>query len=484
MATINGTTGNDTLSGTTGDDTLNGLEGNDLFLAGSTGGNDVINGGAGRDSIEFKTRATSAIVVDFVAGTITGGTAGTISFTSIERVLAGDFDDTLIGNSAGQTLTGQGGSDRLSGAGGVDTLWGGTGADSFVFGETGTANADRISDFASGSDKIVLDASVMSALGASGTFAAGDARFVANATGTAQDAGDRIIYETDTRQIWYDADGNGTAATRQLIATLQSGATLAATDITVEGGTGGGSGTIVGTEGDDTLTGTEGDDVIDGRGGNDSLFGGRGFDHLIGGAGNDTLDGYYSEGFVDTELEAVDTLDGGLGNDYYIADNPDDVLSDSGGNDTVRAVGMDWTLGAGFENLVIENDETENGFTGIGNELDNHMSITYAASRLEGHGGNDTLIGAASEGANYLAGGDGNDSIVSVESQGADTIDGGAGDDTVTGGMDFDFVTGGAGADSFVFNTFGEFLGAGARITDFASGADRIRLDARLMPEL
>src|SRR5687767_12426649 len=136
MATINGTTGNDTLSGTPGNenDTINGLGGNDLFLAGSSGGNDVINGGAGRDSTEFKTRATSAIVVDFVAGTITGGSTGTISFTSIERVLAGDFNDTLIGSSAGQTLTGQGGSDRLLGAAGVDTLWGGTGADSFVFG--------------------------------------------------------------------------------------------------------------------------------------------------------------------------------------------------------------------------------------------------------------------------------------------------------------------------------------------------------------
>src|SRR5688572_10913595 len=273
MATINGTTSNDTLSGTAGDDTLNGFGGNDLFLAGSTGGNDVINGGAGRDSIEFKNRATSAIVVDFAAGTITGGSSGTISFTSIERILTGDFNDTLIGNAAAQTLTGQGGSDTISGAGGVDTLWGGTAADSFVFRETGTANADRISDFASGSDKIVLDASVMTALGASGNFAASDMRFVANSTGTAQDASDRIIYETDTRQIWYDADGNGTTAARQLIATLQVCATLVATDIVVQGGGGGGPGTINGTEGDDSLTGTSGNDTINGLGGDDTLSG-------------------------------------------------------------------------------------------------------------------------------------------------------------------------------------------------------------------
>ena len=56
-----------------GNDTINGLGGNDLILAGSTGGADVIDGGTGSDSIEFKERATSAVVVDFVAGTISGG---------------------------------------------------------------------------------------------------------------------------------------------------------------------------------------------------------------------------------------------------------------------------------------------------------------------------------------------------------------------------------------------------------------------------
>jgi len=485
MATINGTTGNDTLSGTAGDDTLSGLEGNDLFLAGSTGGNDVVNGGAGRDSIEFKTRATSAIVVDFVAGTITGGSSGTISFTSIERMVTGDFNDQLSGNSAGQTLTGQGGSDTIAGAGGFDTLWGGTGADSFVFGETGTANADRISDFASGSDKIVLDASVMSALGASGNFAVGDARFVANATGTAQDATDRIIHETDTRQVWYDPDGSGTAA-RQLIATLQSGATLAATDIAVEGGTGGGpgggSGTIVGTEGNDTLTGTEGDDVIDGRGGNDSLTGGNGDDSMDGGDGNDVLQGWYFGEFEAGE-PSVDTMNGGLGDDTFHVDNAADQLSDTGGIDTVRADTVDWTLAAGFEHLILHNDWSESGVVGIGNDLDNRITVTYAGgNRLEGRGGNDTLIGADGESeTNILLGEDGNDSLVSVGA--FDTIDGGAGDDTLSGSREGAQLAGGAGADSFLFGGQSDWAGFDT-IPDFASGQDRIRLDARSLPEL
>ena len=128
MAIIQGTAGNDTLTGTSGNDTISGFGGNDLILAGSTGGADVIDGGTGSDSIEFKERATSAVVVDFVAGTISGGSSGTISFTNIERVVGGNFNDRLSGNGAGQTLTGQAGADTLWGAGGVDTLWGGAGA--------------------------------------------------------------------------------------------------------------------------------------------------------------------------------------------------------------------------------------------------------------------------------------------------------------------------------------------------------------------
>ena len=177
MATINGTPGNDTLSGTSGNDTINGFGGNDLFLARANGGSDFIHGGTGTDSIDFRERATSAIVVDFVAGTISGGGSGTMSFTGIERVVASNFNDSLSGNAAAQTLTGQAGADALWGAGGVDTLWGGSGADTFIFREVGTANADRINDWASGSDTLVLDGSVMSALGANGDFAAGDVRF-------------------------------------------------------------------------------------------------------------------------------------------------------------------------------------------------------------------------------------------------------------------------------------------------------------------
>jgi Ca2+-binding RTX toxin-like protein len=419
VATINGTAGNDTLSGTSGNDTINGLGGNDLFLAGASGGADVIDGGTGIDSIEFRERATSAVVVDFVAGTITGGGPGTISFINIERVVAGNFNDSLTGNAAAQTLTGQGGADTLWGAGGVDTLWGGGGADTFIFRETGTANADRINDWASGSDKLVLDASVMSALGASGNFVAGDARFAANATGSAQDSSDRIIFNTTTRQVFYDADGNGAGAA-QLIATLQSGATLVATDIVVEGGSSGGQ-TINGTSGNDSLVGGSGNDTLNGFAGNDTLNGLAGDDLLVGGEGNDVLQDY--DNF---DAEGSDTLNGGLGDDTYdLRSNPfadhNPVLVDAGGIDTILS-NHDFVLPDGFENLTLYE-----GFSGTGNALDN-VIITQSNEPhqyfVDGADGNDTLIGGPDQDLFQFQAGSGD--------YGNDSVDGGDNFDTLS----------------------------------------------------
>jgi Ca2+-binding RTX toxin-like protein len=222
---INGTSGADTLADTSGNDTINGLAGNDTINAGN-GGTDVVNGGDGRDTLAFMT-AASAVVVDFVAGT-----AGNTSFTEIEKAVTGDFNDTLTGNGAAQNLTARAGSDTLAGAGGVDTLWGGAGNDTFIFRETGTANADTIGDWTSGSDEFALDNAAMEALGADGAFVAGDARFWASSTGAAHDANDRVLFNSSTGSLYYDPDGNGSGAA-QLIATFTGSPTVVATDISV-----------------------------------------------------------------------------------------------------------------------------------------------------------------------------------------------------------------------------------------------------------
>lgn len=433
---ITGTSGNDTLVGTDSNDTIDGLGGNDaisgqggddLMLGGggsdqfnmttgeaSSYGNDTIDGGAGTDSLFFNYFGATGVVVDFGAGTATGGLGGTgsVVFSSIERVVATASDDHLIGAAGAQNLSGLGGSDTLEGGAGNDTLYGGggSGIDRFTFREVGAANADSIRDFAAATDMIVLDASVMSALGVSGAFTEGDGRFWAAAGATSgHDADDRVIYNTTTRQLFYDADGNGSGAA-QLIATLQSGATLDATNIEVINGAGGGGGeNITGTAGNDTLAGTAGDDTIDGLAGNDSISGLGGDDQLIGGSGIDTLDGG----------TGADTMQGGLQDDLYVVDDVgDDVIELEGGgsNDHVQSA-ITYMLPAWVNNLTLTGAAD---IDGTGNELDN------------------VITGNA--GANTLDGGDG-----------ADTLDGGQGNDTYLPGDGFDVLIDSGGTDTVIF---------------------------------
>ena len=476
MATITGTSGSDILNGTSGDDTISGLGGNDTIYM--SAGEDAINGGSGFDTLVFSSFATSGVVVDMGAGT-----SGSTSFTSIERVIASGFADQLTGSSGADNLTARGGNDVLNGAGGNDTLWGEGGADDFLFSAVGAANADNIRDFASGTDDIVLDATVMTALGAEGEFSAGDDRFhaAAGATGGA-DAEDRIIYNTTTRQLWYDADGNGTGAAL-LIATLQSGATLAATDIVVEGegappaGPTEGDDHLVGTPGNDTIDGLGGDDLIEGLGGNDTLIGGLGQDRLVGGDGDDFLNGFDSG---DPPTEEPDILDGGLGDDTYVVDFTDAIAADPGGLDLVLARNTSWTLGPGLENLDII-DTQGTALDGIGNELDNVMSGASEGGTLFGMGGNDTLIVDVAQNTGFARGGDGDDVLTGGFRA---ALFGDAGNDLFDPASRFGMfqMTGGTGADVFLFDD-----GAGDQdntVMDFASGTDTLRLDATEMQAL
>ena len=84
-----------------------------------------------------------------------------------------------------------------------------------------------IVDFAAGTDKIALDDAVFTGLGLGALTAS------AFVTGTAAgDADDRIIYDSATGQLYFDADGNGAGAAI-LFATLQGAPALTASDFLV-----------------------------------------------------------------------------------------------------------------------------------------------------------------------------------------------------------------------------------------------------------
>ena len=228
---LSGGDGDDRLIATEGDDTLIGGDGNDRLEvdAGfSPAGNDVVVGGDGRDALHFYGRQ---VVIDLESGTLVGtpgfGT-GTVTATleGIEDVFVQQGSAYIIGNSEDNVLASfTFEDDTIVGAGGNDTLNAAGGNDRYVFNvEPGEENADIIQYFTrheiEGIDKIVLDSSVMTELGAAGNFSEEDERFysAAGATGGAEDD-DRVIYDTDAGRLYYDPDGSGDA-TAQLIATV------------------------------------------------------------------------------------------------------------------------------------------------------------------------------------------------------------------------------------------------------------------------
>ena len=435
-----GGAGNDTLTGELGADTMDGGTGDDLFSlyylwsADDTRlpfGPDTIHGGDGFDTVEYYSTDFS-VTADLVAGRV-GDTrdnpGAAVTFTGIEAVRVGGYqnhlligngggnllqsdqgDDTLRGGAGNDTLLGGGASDLLSGETGNDSLTGGDGVDRFLFTAPGAASADRIADFASGVDKIALDAAGHAGLGALGNFGNADVRFWAAAGAVSgHDADDRVIYNASTGELYYDADGSG-AGTAQLIATLEGAPALAAADL-VASNAGSPGVRLTGTAGNERLDGGGGNDTLEGLGGNDTLVGAGSHDVLQGGAGSDSMSGgdgsdtlYGAEGTSD-----IDTMDGGLGDDVYIVGAHAEgaarvVITDAGGSDTVIARVHAHTLAAGMETLRMEapltyyadgSPEFVSVF-GTGNAQDNLILGSqrwHMSNNLDGGDGNDTLIG-------------------------------------------------------------------------------------------
>jgi Ca2+-binding RTX toxin-like protein len=249
--TLTGGGGTDTLIGYGGDDilfgnadaasTMQGGTGNDWYYITQTGDSLVEFAGEGNDRIltsvsytlsagqEIETLSaldSSGSAAINLAG---NGFAQFIQGTNGANILSGDGGaDVLAGLGGGDVLLGGDGDDFLNGGLGSDALNGGAGADMFVFADAlALGNIDGIQDFVSGSDRIALDHNVFAGLSA-GALSSG-----AFVTGTAaQDADDRILYDSATGALWFDADGNGAGAAVQF-ATLSGHPPIAASDFAV-----------------------------------------------------------------------------------------------------------------------------------------------------------------------------------------------------------------------------------------------------------
>ena len=259
-----GGTENDTLEGGTGKDTIYGGSHNDLIDGGDSadrlygdGSADTIYGGEGTDSLEGNSN-NDQLYGGLDGDTLRGGTGqdtlyggshsdrlyGEVGNDTIygdsgsDTIYGGDDNDLIDGGSAADalyggsnndTLIGGSNNDTLYGGGSSDTLTGGTGRDAFVFSTAIGASVDTILDFNVEDDTIWLEDSIFAGL-APGALDA--AAFAANVAGEATTADHRVIYDTDTGGLFFDADGNGVGG-RVMFAVLATGLEMTAADFLV-----------------------------------------------------------------------------------------------------------------------------------------------------------------------------------------------------------------------------------------------------------
>lgn len=214
--------------------------GNDWFTAGLSA--ETVNGGGGVDTLSFYASLTGVTVALDESIANTGAAAGD-DYISFEILRGSKFGaDRFIGTTANETFWGNGGADSLSGAAGVDALIGGAGIDrlsggagndKFIFYAT-TEGGDLISDFGNAGtndDQIRIKASGFGGGLVAGALSA--SQFIVRADHAAQDSNDRFIFNTVDHSLWFDRDGNGTAAA-VLVADLQNtSAIMTAADILI-----------------------------------------------------------------------------------------------------------------------------------------------------------------------------------------------------------------------------------------------------------
>ena len=182
----------------TGSSSLNGTgNANDNKITGNSASN-TLDGRAGNDKLK--------------------GGAGKDTLTDEEG------NNTLEGGSGNDILTAGPGNDSLNGGSGNDSLSGGFGNDRFKFGSTPSAktNLDRITDFTPGNDQILLRTTVFKIphkyMGKQlGTITETSRLESGPGLVSASNPATRLIYDTTSGAVYYDADGSGSTEAIQFI---------------------------------------------------------------------------------------------------------------------------------------------------------------------------------------------------------------------------------------------------------------------------
>jgi Ca2+-binding RTX toxin-like protein len=482
-----GAGGNDILDGGGGYDELYGGLGDDIYLLRpGYDDTDLIVENANEGIDEVRTYLTSFTLPANVENlSVLIATTATVTYTgnelanSISGALGNDVlsglggDDMLFGGSGNDTLYGGDGNDFLDGGTGSDWLYGGAGDDVL---RVGPLSSNAVMDGGDGFDTVLTNVAISQT-----TQLASIERF--------EFISDIVDLTLTSQQVTTGLANNvnflGSTGLGRIVVNLASPAVLSAANFTFTGNIA--YFRVNGSTGDDVITGPVGfASQLNGNGGADTIYGGAQDDTITGGTGADTL--YGGGGSDRMNAETGDALvDGGAGFDT--------LAYSSSGTVTGTLANLEYFLVLGGPSISLSAAQLVAGFGSSGTfagtgaitiNLDPAASVLSLSGytvnpgsagtmtvAVNGSTANDQIKGLTGS-VNTINGGDGNDQI-----RGGiftDTIGGGAGNDKIYGAGGPDILTGGTGADQFryLFQTDSGLGAAADRITDFASGSDRL----------
>ncbi|MBQ5948337.1 DUF4214 domain-containing protein [Massilia sp. ST3] len=449
--TLVGTAGDDVMDGGAGSDHLSGGDGDDHYLLDLATDVVVEEAGGGRDTVELGFKAPGTYVLGvYVENAIVTGTGAV-------NLVGNGLDNVLTGNAAVNALTGGNGDDLLDGRGGKDSMSGGAGDDIYVVDIVG----DLVIEAVDGGDDTVRTSLASYTLGAEveNLVYAGAKAFAG--TGNSMD---NVLA--------------GGAGNDRLAGAL-------------------GSDFLEGGSGNDSLDGGAGDDTLLGGIGNDSLQGGAGADLLQAGTGADIVDGGADEDrlqvlgahadYARTRVNATDLmLVNKLTGESITLRNVEHVDF----SDTTKTLAQlladrgttanDVLTGTDGEDLLDGGAGTDLMSGGLGDDRYVVSAATDMVVELDGEGVDTVEVAFTAKGNYVLADNVENASITSAATLAVNVtgnaldnvIKGNGAANVLAGGHGADILTGGAGKDVFVVDS-----DSGVdTVTDFVSGADKIRI--------
>lgn len=419
---------------------------NDLLLSSVSA--ELFNGLGGNDTVSYAS-SVSAVLVDFLSGSGSGGWAQGDTYLNMENVTGSNFNDVLRGNHLANILFGGNGADTLEGRGGADVLNGGSGID--------------IATYVSSISGVTVNLNLFTA-----QISNGDAN------------GDILI----SIESIYGSNFSDTLIGDSNNNTLRG---YNGNDFIIGGN---GHDVIDGGGGHDTLNGGSGIDMLFGDDGNDVLIGGLGGDILDGGTGVDTADysssnlgvlayltsmlypqetlNLYQGDAIGDSWENIENLTGSKNNDLLVGDFESNVIRGNSGDDLIGGLlGNDFLYG-GDGNDTIYGSVTGSLNSNLVNNSIGHGITAQETDFVDAGNGNDYVV--ISRGYSSVLGGNGNDKFeIYTTSAVNTTISGNQGSDT--------YVL----SDNSMFNSFSvSNLNTFITIQDFVIGTDLLVVEGQI----